>query len=132
MTVASETSEVDYVGNGATTEFDVPFPFQLDAQLVVTLTPDGEAAEVLEITTDYTVEGAGEAEGTVTLLVAPEVDAALNIARTVAVTQTTNFPAQGTFSPAVHMRALDKLTMACQQLQRQVTALEARVAELEA
>lgn len=127
MAVSSETSSISYTANGVTTAFAVPFPFLRNDQLVVTV--DGVAAAY---GADYTVTGAGGASGTVTFSVAPADTLEVVIERTVVLTQLTAFRSQGSFSPAVHEDALDHLTMAVQQIQRQVDDLVARVAALEA
>lgn len=137
MTVTAETSFVEYTGStdpdtdGGTTEFPIPFKWLDDATIIVTL--DGE---VQEQGTDYTLEGEGEASGTVTMADPPADGAVLTIERVVSLTQTTPFTTYGPFSPSVHEQALDRLTMADQQLQRQIDdidaeALDARLDEVE-
>jgi hypothetical protein len=131
VTVATDVSSVDYVGNGVTTAFAVPFPFLANAHLVLTRTVD-EVDTVLTEGVDYTLTGAGGASGTATLTEPLASGAGLNIERNVPLTQETAFTAQGTFSPALHERALDKLTMMVQQLSRCCAPLQASVAAVEA
>ena len=129
MTVTSTSSSVTYVGDGVVTAFPTGFRFLEAAHLVVDL--DGAP---LSEGTDYTVAGAGaDAGGTVTLLAGPlELGAELRITRTVPLTQLTAFRTQGEFSPRLHEDALDLLTMAVQQLQREFDAALVRIAALEA
>lgn len=64
MAVQSETSSVAYVGNNsAVTPYPVTFKFFADAHLKVTVTDEDGVETVLELTTDFTVTGAGEDEG---------------------------------------------------------------------
>lgn len=126
MTVAVEVSEVDYVGNGATTAFPVPFPFTNNNQIIATLTLDGETvALTLTEGTHYTLAGSFTPSGTLTMLTAPAVDSTLHIERTVPIIQATAFRTQGSFSPATHENALDYRTFVDQQLDRRLSAVEA-------
>jgi hypothetical protein len=115
VSVTSEASSETYTGNGATTEFPVPFRFLTNDTIVVTV--DGALKEE---GTDYTLEGAGAGagEGTVSFTEAPDVDAEVLIERVVSLTQETEFTSQGTFSPRVHEDALDNATFGLQQVQR--------------
>ena len=64
MAVQSETSSVAYVGNNSSvTPYVVTFKFFADAHLKVTVTDADGLETVLELTTDFTVTGAGEDEG---------------------------------------------------------------------
>lgn len=126
MSVATETSAVEYDGNGATTQFPVPFPFLEDELLVVisTVTATG-VASTLTLNTGYTVSGAGNATGTVTTTVAPATGVVLRIERTVELVQSIAYRSQGNFSPATHEDSFDYLTYICQQLNRRLAAVEA-------
>lgn len=121
LTVPVATSAIEYAGNDVATAFSVPFAFQANTDLVVTLTTDGVDDEQTLIT-DYTVSGAGGTSGTVTMVVAPPADTTLRIERVVDLTQEINLRTYGDFSPATHEAALDKLTMAVQQVQRDAEA----------
>lgn len=120
-TVPSSTSEVSYSCNGTTTVHAVPFRFLEASHLVVTKTLSG-ATTTLTITTDYTVQNTGTVSGGEVTLTAGSKCASgytLRIARAVPLTQGTSFRSQGSFSPAAHENAFDRLTMAAQQLQRE-------------
>lgn len=127
MSVSTETSSVDYAGNGVTVAFATGFKFFEDGDLVVSLTVGVATPLVLTLGVHYTVTGEGlEAGGTVTMVTAPAVGETLTIEREVPFTQETSFRSQGTFSPAVHEDALDALCMQIQQLDRRTATVEAQ------
>ena len=116
MTVSSTTARVDYAGNGVTVLFSVPFPFIQNEYLSVlrinsttlvstTLVLDSGGAN------GYTVTGAGEASGFVTVVTAPTVGERLAIVRVVPATQEADFVANDPFPAETFEDALDKLTM---------------------
>lgn len=125
MTVATEVSDVEYVGNGVTTAFPTGFKFLENDHLVVKLTPSGGVESIKTEGVHYTVTGAGlDVGGTVTMLVAPGAGDALVIEREVPLTQDTSFITQGSFAPKVHEKEFDKSVMIDQQLDRRISALE--------
>lgn len=112
MTVSSQTSRVEYTGNGSTTAFAVPFYFLANGDLKVY-----QAGVLKTITTHYTVSGAGnESGGTVTFGTAPAAAEAVVIFRDPALTQSTDYPPNDPFPAESHERALDRLTMIAQRL----------------
>lgn len=126
MSVATETSEIDYTGNAATTAFPVPFPWLDDDQLVVTLLLDGAAVATTQVIgTHYTLVGEGAASGTLTMLTAPPADSTLHIERTVDFLQDMNLTAQGVYDPETIEAAHDYCRFCDQQLDRRVSSLEA-------
>src|SRR5690554_1244383 len=107
MAVTSAVSTVEYAGDGATTQFAVPFYFIVNADLTVTLISDDGSETTLELDTDYTVTGAGDENGgTVTLNSAPAADETLRIDRNVPYLQPTRYPENERFPAASHERAL--------------------------
>lgn len=111
MTISTTDSRVEYIGDGTTTAFAVPFYFLADGDLYVY--QDGT---LKTITTHYTVTGAGdEAGGTVTFVSAPNTGQEVVIVRDPAITQTTDYPANDPFPASSHERALDRLTMIAQR-----------------
>jgi hypothetical protein len=116
MTVATNLRRVQYVLNGVTTAFPVPFPFLSAGDLQVTRTfLDGSEA-VLALNADYTVAGAGSASGgTVTFPAAGVSGERLTIRRTVARVQLTDYVPNDPFPAEAHERALDLLTMMAQE-----------------
>ncbi len=117
MTVSSSDSRRTYSGNGSTTAFGVPFYFLASSHLEVVLQAADGTESTQELTTHYTVTGAGnEAGGTVTMLTAPATGETLIIQRNVPATQTSDFPPNDRLPAATVEDALDKLTMLVQQI----------------
>lgn len=117
MTVPSEQSRITYDTDGTSVSFPVPFRFLQNRDLRVTLIAADESSRALALDVDYSVTGAGQQSGgtltTVDILAAGQ---ALLIERIVAITQETEYQRNDPFPERAHERALDKLTMICQQL----------------
>jgi hypothetical protein len=117
MTVATTVSTVTLAGNGVTTVFPYPFKIFATSDMKVDLI-DADGV-ISRIVTGYTVTGAGSASGgSVTYPNSGSALAAGNsirLSRELTVTQESRIGNQGSFLPAVHEDALDKLTMICQQ-----------------
>lgn len=118
MTVSSEITSFSYDTDGVTTAFPVPFYFLANQHLRVWLFDT-----VTEIETDlvlgsgYNVTGAGNPSGgTVTTTATYPAGQQLRGERVVPVTQETAYQRNDPFPERAHERALDKLTMICQQL----------------
>lgn len=109
-TLTTTTNSASYTGNGSTTAFTVPFKFLANADLVVTV-----AGVTKALGSDYSVKGAGNATGTVTMTTAPASGAAVVITRSVPLTQTTSLRQSRSFDPATIENALDRTTMQIQQ-----------------
>lgn len=120
MTIQSQTTRVDYTGNGATTNFPVPFYWLQDTDLLVIRTDNAytpPTVATLALTTDYVVTGSGnQSGGSITTTVAPTATQKLSILRNVPFTQLTHYVPNDPFPAASHEQALDKLTMETQQL----------------
>jgi hypothetical protein len=124
-TVPSENRSDDFTCSGATS-YTYTFPVLTTSDLVVTKYTGacGSATyTVLSLAGGYTATRTTTG-GTVTLGSACGSGYCLRISRVVDVTQTTSFRTQGTFNPAAHENAFDKLTMAVQQVQDGVTQSE--------
>lgn len=121
MTIATTDSEIVYTGDGVTTTFATGYYFLLDTDLVVTYTIAGPTTVTWTLNFDYTVAGAGSLSGgSITTTVAPAVASTLTIGRAVPVTQLTDYITDDAFPAESHEKALDKLTMVCQQLQTNI------------
>lgn len=121
MSVSSTIRTIGYTGNGVATTFATTFPFQEANDLAV------KVATVLKtLGVDYNVTGGGPgvATGNVVFVAAPANLAAIVITRTTDLTQATSLRTQGSFSPAVHENAFDKLTEIAQELAARITTLE--------
>lgn len=118
MTVSSEVSQVSYDTDGVTTAFLVPFYFLANDHLRVWLYNESTGVETdLVLGSAYTVAGAGNpAGGIVTTTTAYTAGPLLRIERVVPITQETAYQRNDPFPERAHERALDKLTMICQQL----------------
>ncbi|EPU0247624.1 phage tail fiber protein [Pseudomonas aeruginosa] len=115
MTVPTNTSVVEYEGNGVTTAFPVPFKFPANDDLVVTKVYN-DVANVLLLGTDYTVVGAGaQSGGAVIATSAPEDGAIINISRELDAVQETDLRNQGRYFAETHESVFDYLTMLIQQ-----------------
>lgn len=116
MTVSTATSRVDYTGNGVTTAFAVPFPFIEDIYLTVIRTVIATGAETtLALNSGgadgYTVTGAGQPSGSITVVTAPTAAQRVSIIRAVPGTQEADFVANDPFPAETFEDALDKLQM---------------------
>jgi hypothetical protein len=125
MTVSTETRLVSYNGNGSTTVFTVTFRFLENSHISVTLRDaSGVETDWVE-NTQYTLTGAGDPTGTLTVATAPtdytpQSGEVLVIKRNVPLTQLTDYVENDDFPAASHEDALDKLTMIAQELAGQI------------
>ena len=120
MAVQSDTSRIQYTGNNSTvTTYAVPFVFLEASHLSAVARVTATGVESAVALTNHT--GVGDINGgTVRTAVAVPATSTLAISRTVPATQTTQYQEGGDFPAASHERALDKLTMAVQQVARAV------------
>jgi len=121
MPVPDTDSSVSYPGNNSTiTEYVIPFYF-LDADHIKVSVLNEDDEETILEDGDYVVSGAGEEEGgTLTTDSAIPVTSTVTIYRDVDLTQLTELPESGRLPVRAISDALDKLTMADQQLLRQI------------
>ena len=121
MTVSSTTSKVSYSGNGSTVAFTVTFYFLASSDIKVLVRSANGTEVVKTLGTDYTVTGAGDpAGGTVTFGTAPTSGQTVVLARSVPLTQVTDYTPNDPFPAETHERALDKLTQVTQQINEAV------------
>jgi hypothetical protein len=112
MTVSSQTSRIEQLGDGTTTAFAVNFYFLENSDLKVFVN-----GVLQTITTNYTVTGAGNpAGGTVTFVSAPANGVEVVIFRDPALTQGLDYIDNDPFPAESHERGLDKLTMIAQRV----------------
>ena len=117
MTVSTTTARVAYAGNGSTTAFTIPWPFLSAADLRVIKRASSGVETVFTIGADYTVTGAGSANGgSLTLASAPVTGETVTILRDPVIVQSTDYLPNDPFPAESHERALDLLTMAAQRL----------------
>lgn len=123
MTVSSQLTRVDYLGNGVVVVFQVPFRFLENSHLQVFRTVIATNSATL-LTLDspgadgYSVAGNGAPNGGSITVVTPPANLTerITILRRVPRTQLTDYIPNDPFPAESHERALDKLTMAAQEL----------------
>ena len=116
MTVQNSTYRADYIGNGVTTSFPIPFAFLDSSHVGVYL-----AGVLLTLNSNYTIAGAGVGTGgTLTMFTAPGSGVALAIVRNAPYTQLTHFVPNDPLPAASLENALDLNTMQNQQIQEQL------------
>lgn len=122
MTIETETSQVNYAGDGVTTTFAYTFMIFNDEDLAVVLVDDTSGVEDAQVlTTDYSVTGAGEdTGGNVVFVTEPASGKTVFISRAVALKQETDYLEGDMFPASAHENALDYLTMICQQLNTEI------------
>lgn len=131
MTVPSTVSRDDYVGNGAASVYAYNYRILANTDLLVTVRDLANVETTLVLTTDYTVDGVGDASGgNITLVNSLQawLDAdgdlltsfALTIRRVRPVTQTTDIRNQGPYAPEDIEDSLDHGVMLHQQRQDEV------------
>jgi hypothetical protein len=117
MSVQTDESSKTHVGNNSTvTPYQIPFFFFEDTDLVVVRKDIDLTEHTLILNTDFTVTGAGNENGGSLKTIAPvAVTSTLTVLRDVPATQLTRYVEGDAFPAQSHERALDKLTMLCQQ-----------------
>jgi hypothetical protein len=115
MTVQDIASEVTFVGNGVTTDF--AFGFRVDDLNWLSLSYNTNLDEILLNGNQDTSPG-----GSVNFLVAPPNGQLIVLGRNVPVTQEKDYTRYGPFDSEAHESALDKLTMALQDLTKDTAA----------
>lgn len=116
-TVTTSTRSITYDPSSPTTVWAITFPFAATSWIKVTLITEPSTENVLTEGTHYSVTlPVGSVNGYVTTVSSYSTGYQLRIERVVPYTQTTAFKQSGTFSPAAHEAAFDKLTMAIQQV----------------
>lgn len=124
MTISSAVNKIAYTANGTSKDFTVPFYFIYKSDLKV-YRMIGDVQELLTLDTDYTITGTPEQPdgsiyrdgGTVVMAEMPAAGTRFIILREVPLTQEADYQEGSTFPAALHELALDKLTMAVQQLE---------------
>jgi len=124
MTITTSVAGIDYDGDGADVSFPTTFYFQSNSHVSVSEV-DANGAETAKTEgAHYSLAGAGTASGgTVTMTTAPAVGTTLRIRRTIPLTQPTAFSSLGTFSPAIHEAAFDRVVQQVQQVQSSASDL---------
>ncbi|MFB0770866.1 hypothetical protein [Proteus cibi] len=116
MTVSTELSHEEYVGNGVTTDFDFRFRIFEGKHLIVVVADSDGNETTLKNGTDYTIVGAGSFHGGKVVLNKPLAQGwKILLERDLPVVQETDLRNQGKFFAEVHEDAFDYLTMLIQK-----------------
>lgn len=116
MTVTTSARRVQYVQDGTSSLFTMPFPFPAATDLRVTRTTLAGAETALLLNVDFTAHGAGAPGGGYIKCLTPGAPGErLTIRRVIARTQTTDYVPNDPFPADTHEAALDKLTMISQE-----------------
>ncbi|WP_311749909.1 hypothetical protein [Proteus penneri] len=116
MTVSTELSHEEYVGNGVTTDFDFRFRIFESRHLIVVVADNEGNETTLKNGTDYTIVGAGSYHGGKVVLNKPLARGwKILLERDLPVVQETDLRNQGKFFAEVHEDAFDYLTMLIQK-----------------
>ncbi|MDF7135350.1 hypothetical protein NFF84_00435 [Proteus mirabilis] len=116
MTVSTELSHEEYVGNGVTTDFDFRFRIFESRHLIVVVADSEGNETTLKNGTDYTIVGAGSYHGGKVVLNKPLAQGwKILLERDLPVVQETDLRNQGKFFAEVHEDAFDYLTMLIQK-----------------
>jgi hypothetical protein len=119
MTISSSTSRVDYVGNGSTTAFAVPFAFFDASELRVVARVIATGVETVQaLGTNYTVSGGNGTTGTVTATVAPAATVQWSILRNTRRTQDVDFQPNDPLPAETLERGLDRVVAIVQEIER--------------
>jgi hypothetical protein len=129
MPITSQTSQVEYTGNGSTaTPYPIPFRYDHPSWVVLEEIAADGTLTVLGPGEDYTLTGDGGATGgnVITSGGAIPMSHKLRITRNTELTQSVSLASNGVIPSAVIEAELDKLTMATQDLRGQLEQLEVR------
>lgn len=127
MTVSNTLARKDYAGDGIITVFAVPFFFELNSEIEVSLRTDATGVETdWTENVEYTLAGAGEAGGgTLTVDVdpvdnTPATGETLVIRRILPLTQDTDFIANDELPEDTLERGLDRIVRILQQFEEKL------------
>jgi hypothetical protein len=126
MTVSSPVSKVVHITNEALAGYAFPFKVFKAGELAVDLVDASFRVVPLELGADYTVDGLGRDQGGTITLTAPGRDKAgtgqsLVLRRRMDFVQETDYRPHDVFPAETHERALDILTMICQELREMMS-----------
>jgi hypothetical protein len=116
MTVASEVSSVSHAGDGVTLAFAIPFRFLASSDISV-VRRDADLS-VTELTTGFSITGAGGAGGTCTFTIAPAADVDIIISRAPQILQPGDYTSNDAFPAEATETLLDRQAFISQYLHR--------------
>lgn len=122
MTIGSTTPFIEYVENGATLTFNIPFQFNLETEILVSsVDPATLAATQLLRGTHFAVAGGGGSTGSITKTSAAAAGTKLRIERVTSRAQTADYATGDDFPAETHEAALDRLAAVDQELDVKTT-----------
>jgi hypothetical protein len=126
MTVALTVSEAEWDEAGSAGPYTFNFKFMANSDITIIRTNDDGSATLVE-GVDYTLTGAGSANGgAITLLNPQDVGGTLNAVRNVDQRQLTSIINQQSFHAELHEQVFDRLAMGIQDLSRRMAGQEVR------
>jgi len=123
MTISSTTVKNSYSGNGTLDTFNYTFKIFADADIQVIIRDASATETVKNLTTHYTVTGAGNANGGTIVFTSGNIPTGTEtvvIRRASPQTQAIDYIANDPFPAESHEEGLDRSMMAIQQLQEEV------------
>lgn len=116
MTVAAQTPTINYIENGVTTAFAVPFRYNSPADLrALRRAADGTESELVNGVDFTATAGPTDAGGTLTVAAPAISGTRLTILRATTRQQTADYITAGAFSAESHERALDRAMLVAQE-----------------
>ena len=119
MTVSSTTVKNSYSGNGSTSSFAYTFKILQDSDLVVIIRSSTGTETTKNLTSHYTVSGAGSSSGGSVTFTSGNIPASgetVVIRRNVPQTQSIDYIANDPFPAETHEEGLDRATLVAQQI----------------
>lgn len=109
MTIDNELVLAEFPGDGVSTLFTYNFRILKENDITVVLQDNAGVNITQTLTTDYTVNGVGVENGSVTMVVPPAADEFLSVFLDPPFQQTAEYPPGGPFPSTVHEKALDEI-----------------------
>lgn len=119
MTITSTASEISYAGNGVTTSFALPFPFDTAADLKVSSTDS--SGNITELTTGWSTTGGGGSTGNILFTTAPASGVTIAVTDDPDITQPTDYQNNDAFPAESTENALDRVTRIAKRLAQRLT-----------
>lgn len=114
MTITATASEIAYAGDGVSTVFAIPFPFDTSSDLKLTSTDS--SGNITVLSSGFSISGGGGSTGNATFTTAPAVGVTITILDNPELTQTSDYVSNDPFPAEAHERALDRVTRITKRL----------------
>lgn len=119
MTISTTPSEKSYAGDGVSTQFAIPFPFETAADIKVVRTEDATGS-ITQLTTGWSVTGGNGSTGTLTLTSALPSGYTLTIIDDPEIKQSIDYVSNDAFPAETHERGLDRNVRMIKRVHQQV------------